>query len=75
MTIENSPTKPSPETPTKLEEKKCFFNRDFESLKILFSDSILRKNILIVYFIAYATAAVSYSLGKKFNTLFGMFNF
>ncbi|CAD6232045.1 GSCOCG00001717001-RA-CDS [Cotesia congregata] len=62
MTIENLSTKPPPETPTKLKEKTSFFNRDFESLKILFSDSILRKNILIVYFIAYATAAVSYSL-------------
>lgn len=46
-----------------LNKKKDFFYRNFESIRILFTD--FRKKILIMYFISYVTAAVCYSLSKN----------
>lgn len=56
-----------PESPITLKTNKGFFHRNFESIKILFLHSNLRKKILIMYFIHYVTSAVSYSLGMEFQ--------
>ncbi|XP_057339224.1 organic cation transporter protein-like [Microplitis mediator] len=46
----------------KLEDRKGFFHRNFESLKILFTNSDLRKKTFIVDFSYYVTATGSYIL-------------
>lgn len=49
------------------QENKGFFQQNVESLRILLTQSDLRKKILIMYFSYYVTAATSYALSKKLN--------
>ncbi|XP_008550387.1 organic cation transporter protein [Microplitis demolitor] len=58
----NEPRISSVECNEKLEDNKGFFHRNFESLKILFTDSELRKKTFIVDFSYYVTATGSYIL-------------
>lgn len=66
----NEPRISSVECNEKLEDNKGFFHRNFESLKILFTDSELRKKTFIVDFSYYVTATGSYILGKIFDKKF-----
>ncbi|KAH0568645.1 hypothetical protein KQX54_021333 [Cotesia glomerata] len=58
----NDSTLSSSECSPTLEEKKGFFMRNSESLRILFTQSDLRKKILFMYFSYYVTSVISYSL-------------
>lgn len=64
---ENATVESPPEVFVTLKDSASFFSRNIESLKILFLDSTIRKNILIMYFLCYATSTIIYTLGKNFN--------
>ncbi|XP_057339236.1 organic cation transporter protein-like isoform X2 [Microplitis mediator] len=65
----NEPTMSSGECDETLNENKSFFHRNFESLRILFTHSDLRKKIIIMNFSYYVTTAASYSLAFNVENL------
>ncbi|KAG8036768.1 hypothetical protein G9C98_004090, partial [Cotesia typhae] len=59
---ENATVESPPEVFVTLKDSASFFSRNIESLKILFLDSTIKKNILIMYFLCYATSTIIYTL-------------